>query len=88
MGNAAVGTKSSILDKYDGLNGLGVGWGAECQGIWNRILGISNEKETLRINFQSSDHLELAVKQLWRAPSCFSERDEFNIIAMKKMVYR
>ncbi len=27
--------------------------------------------EGLRNNFQSSDHLELATKELWRASDCF-----------------
>ncbi len=28
----------------------------------------------LRINSQSSDHLELAAKELWRAAACFRGR--------------
>ncbi len=30
--------------------------------------------EGLKINSQSSDHLELVAKELWRAPDCFRGR--------------
>ncbi len=39
--------------------------------------------ERLRINSQSSDHLELATKELWRISGCFrGGGDEFNIIGI------
>ncbi len=46
--------------------------------------------ERLRINSQSSDHLELATKELWREPACFWGRrgDEFNIIGILSNVCR
>ncbi len=41
--------------------------------------------EGLRINSQSSDNLELARKELWRASDCFrgGGGDEFNIIGIQ-----
>ncbi len=39
--------------------------------------------EGLRMNSQSSDPLELASKDLWRASDCFLGGDEFYIIGIQ-----
>ncbi len=45
--------------------------------------------EELRINSQSSGHLELATQEIWRAGACFGGAgNEFDIIGMQLMVYR
>ncbi len=39
--------------------------------------------EGLRINAQSSDHFELAAKELWKTAACFRECDGFTIISIE-----
>ncbi len=44
--------------------------------------------EGLRINSQSSDNLELAIKELWNAAACLRGGDELKIIGIQEMGYR
>ncbi len=65
----------------------------EVQGVKAYVTGLEVSPtgrcsllEGLRIYSQSSDHFELATKELWRAAACF--HDEFNIIGIQLMIYR
>ncbi len=42
----------------------------------------------LRINSQSSDHLELAPNELWGSSRLLLRGDEFNIVGIKEIAYR
>ncbi len=74
-----------MTDRADRLNGLCVGRGVKeyATGLEVSPMGRCSLLEGLRINSQSSDHLELASKELWRASDCFRGDDEFNIIGVQ-----